>query len=92
MEKDLIAIKNNDFTDTSLADLTQHLSYENQVNNNLLIDRDKQDQKTSIMEHQITSNLLQNFNSNSTTDFPQMTPCRSSFTHKVQQLSQPTHK
>lgn len=41
MEKDLQAIKNNDFTDTSLADLTQHLSFENQVNNNLLLDRDK---------------------------------------------------
>ena len=66
MKKDLQAIKNNDFTDTSLADLTKHLSLENTVNNNYVLDKDVIDQKTSIMEQQITQNLI--LNSESTTD------------------------
>ena len=50
MLKDLKAIKNNDFTDTSLADLTKHLSLENTVNNNFVLDKSVIEQKTSVME------------------------------------------
>lgn len=67
LKKDLQAIKNNDFTDTSLADLTRHLSLENTVNNHFVLDKDVINQKTSIMEQQITQNLILN-HSESMTD------------------------
>ena len=64
--KDLEAIKKNDFTDTSLADLTKHLSLENTVNNTFVLDKDIIDQKTSMMEQQITQNLLNHKSADST--------------------------
>ena len=52
------AFTENDFTDTSLADLTRHLSFENKVNNNFVLDKNSLHQNESFMEYQIQQNLM----------------------------------
>lgn len=74
-QKDLQAFKENDFTDTSLADLNKHLSVENRASANFLKDPDALDQTLSFMEYQISNNLLAN-NSESTERTSRMTADR----------------
>ena len=52
------AFTENDFTDTSLADLTKHLSFENKVNNNFVLDKNSMHQNESFMDYQIQQNLM----------------------------------